>query len=50
MCSNCAKHVILNKVKGVYCKGSEDPTFKQRWNNSEARMVLKNMKVEYTEI
>lgn len=49
ICSECAKHAVLNKVSGIYCK-SADADFSDRWKNDVAVSVLKNMNINYTEI
>lgn len=50
ICLECAKLAALNKIKGVFCLTTTDPTFNKRWNNSRAQAVLANTKVTYTEI
>ena len=50
MCSECAKHAVLNGVTAVYCAITDDPTFNQRWNIQAAKSVLYNNKIDYIEI
>ena len=50
ICLECAKLAALNKIKGVFCLTTTDPTFNKRWNNDRAQMVLANTNITYTEI
>lgn len=50
MCSECAKHAVLNGVTAVYSAVTDDPTFNQRWQNDAAKAVLYNNNITYTEI
>lgn len=49
ICIECAKMAVLNKIKGIYCLKSDD-AFNERWQNTRAQIVLKNMNITYTEL